>query len=274
MSGLNLSQTESYVFKHIRLLDGELSALESHRNEISRLEAQIWSARSDSPAGKAAYGSPNGPYSVSSAGAAAYTPQPSQGLDARLEELRQAESSGTTRISQLVETLKRHGSEALRIRDEVKQDLRILCAQRGELHGEAPAASYHHGENRCRVDLHRCEDVLNRIQVALQRAVAKLTSGPPQPSGSWPATSRSRNLADYVCDGIRNETLYALAMKLNEESDGSPDPPSPHLDVLVDHRTGSLTDKIDAGRGYIKVSAADEYKIPLPQYYYRLYKAD
>ncbi len=273
MSGLKLSEKESYVLQQIRVLNRELDALRSHRDEMAKLEARIWSARSQSPAGTQAYGAPAGSYGPNVA-AGAYVSQASQELDDRLKKARSAETGLAERVRESAKTLEQHGGTVKLIRDEVKRDLEVLCTQCDQLQGEQSKALYRKGEDRYRPSLHKCDDILRQIQLALQIAGTTL-SGNPQPSAvGGLVTTPLRGLDAYILDTLKSETLYALAMRRNEGIDGTSEPPSPRMAVSREQGTGSLEDTIGAGLGYATLPVADEYKIPLPKYYYERYRRD
>jgi uncharacterized coiled-coil protein SlyX len=271
MDYARLSEIEAEVSQQISSLDRVLAEFESHRCQIAQLQAQMWSAHSGPLPATPAYGAAGPSYTLNTA-IGSGNPHPAQGLEAMLLGFQQAEADLAAQVGRATKLLSDQSTEAQRVRDKLAQSLRQLASQGGQLGGAEAKADYHHGESAYRQDLRKCDQLLDNISRTLHRARSALSGGPPrrQVEGSLPVAMRS--MTDYVRDGVRDGTLYALFQRVRAETDEPPARPTPRLTATGAQGSGSLTDKIAAGQGYMARRVSDEYQIPLPQYYYRLYR--
>lgn len=252
-------------------LNSELDRLEAYRHQIAQLQARIWSAGAGASPGMPEYGALRNPYTANVAGTSGTSP-PAHGLEARLLELQLAEVGAATRVGQLAKAVRERGLETQQIRGKVDQGLRSLVTQALRLGGTEAKMAYCPGEGAYRRDLGKCDELLGRINSALRRAGSALSAGPSPCVVEGPISTATRSVADYVRDGLLDGTLYALSRPKHNESRECPERPAPQLGSAGEPRTGTLADKIAAGQGYLTPWVSDEYRIPMPSYYYRRYR--
>lgn len=273
MNDYDLSRTKSEVSDCIHRVGRKLAELKAHHEERGRLEKLLADAGAFDPGSSSAYGDLGGSYG-SNVPKTAYTPQPFQKLHDSLGQIQKDESATRASINQLVSSLKEHREKTQQYHTEVKTERANFSSQRSQLQSEAPKVCYDRGERGLVGDIDACKEITDAINGALRSAGAAFSSGSRPSLVGGPLPVRSRTPIEYACEELQNETLYALAKRRNEGIGGTSEPPSPQMAVPGEQRTRSLEGTIGAGLGYATMPVADEYKIPLPKYYYERYRRD